>query len=144
MTVHRILGACVFAFVLAGCSNSAPAEPPPGILSAGTAEISIDGANVETTHDVHCTTGETVVTVNTGNDDSGTTSAIDTADGLVVQFAQFRNVGGFTGSYWADLDPEAEAQISGHTFTLSGTANGFHEDNPSARISQPFSIKVAC
>lgn len=146
VTSTRILGVggLTLVLALAACSGTAPAELPPGALSPGTAEVNIDGANVETTHEVHCTRGEAVITIDTGNDESGTTAAVDTSEGLVVQFAQFRNVGGFTGSYWAELGPEAEVELTGQTFTLKGTADGYHENNPSARISQPFSIKAAC
>jgi hypothetical protein len=61
-----------------------------------------------------------------------------------VQFAQIRNLGGFTGSYWAQLGPTADVKATGRTLLMNGTADGFNESNPSARISQPFSIRVAC
>ena len=85
-----------------------------------------------------------VTTITTGDDKSGTTSTIDSSEGLSVRFAEIRNVGGFTGSYMAQLDPAAKAQATGSTFLVTGTANGYNESNPSFRVSGKFSIRVAC
>ncbi|MCT7657091.1 lipoprotein LpqH [Mycobacterium deserti] len=149
MTVSRIrLLAGVFvttaATMLSGCSDPEPAPAPPGSLSNGTAEVTIDGARVDTTHSVRCTSEGAVTTINTGDENAGTTSAVDTSEGMVLQFAQIRDLGGFTGGYWADIDPAAEVEVAGRTFHVNGTANGFNASNPSARITQTFSIRVAC
>jgi hypothetical protein len=61
-----------------------------------------------------------------------------------VQFAQITDVGGFTGSYWAHLGPAAKAEMTGQTFVVTGSATGFNVDNPSARATENFSIRVAC
>jgi len=132
------------AAVIVGCSDPAPVAPPPGGLSAGTAEITINGAKVDTTHDVNCSSEGAVTTINTGDDRSGTTSAVDTSEAASVQFTQIRSLGGFTGSYWAQLDAPAKVEQTGRTFHMNGTAHGFNDSNPSARISQTFSIRVAC
>ncbi|WP_192726482.1 lipoprotein LpqH [Mycobacterium sp. OAS707] len=139
----RLLAGVATAAALAGCSGPAPA-PPTGGLSAGTAEVTVNGTKVNATHDVHCSSQGAVTTINTGDDKSGTTSAVDTSEGASVQFAQIRDLGGFTGSYWAQLDSPAKVEQAGRTFLVNGTANGFNDSNPSARISQTFSIRVAC
>lgn len=144
LSLSRPLAAVAMAVALAGCSDPEPAAQPPGSLTAGTAEVTINGSRVDTTHNVRCTSEGAVTTINTGDDTAGTTSAVDTSEGAAVQFAQIRDLGGFTGSYWADLDPAAEVTLSGRTFLMNGTANGFNNSNPSARISQTFSIRVAC
>ena len=140
----RLVAGIAVTLVVGGCSDPPPAPPPPGTLSAGTAEITINGASVDTTHDVDCTSEGALTTIHTGNDDAGTTAAVDMSEGMTVQFAQIRNLGGFTGSYRAELDPVAEVQQAGRTLLMNGTANGFNASNPSARISQTFSIRVAC
>lgn len=104
----------------------------------------MNDAKADITNHVQCSTEGAVTTIATGDDSSGTTSAVDTSASPVVQFAQIRDVGGFTGSFWAELDPDAEVTITGRTFLVKGKANGFNESNPSARVSQPFSIRVAC
>ncbi len=143
MLSRLLTGVAVMAAV-AGCASPGSATQPPGSLPAGTAEVTIDGAGVDTTHSVRCTSEGAVTTIATGDDRAGTTSAVDTAEGVEVQFAQIRNLGGFTGSYWAQLGPDAKVDITGRTFHLKGTADGFNDRNPSARISQTFSIRVAC
>lgn len=104
----------------------------------------MNDAKVDNTNQVQCSTVGAVTTITTGDDSSGTTAAVDTSDSPVVQFAQLRGVGGFTGGFWAELDPDAEVTVTGRTFLVKGKANGFNECNPSARVSQPFSIRVAC
>lgn len=142
---NRSIAGFAVVGALAGCSGPAPTLPsPPGSLSAGTAEVSVDGTGLGATNDVSCSTAGSVTTMNTGDDNTGTTSAVDTADGLTVRFAEFRNLGGFTGSYWADLGPTADVEMTGITFLITGTATGFDDSNPSARASKTFSIRVAC
>ncbi|GAC1410598.1 MAG: hypothetical protein NVS4B6_28400 [Mycobacterium sp.] len=141
----RLIAVLAVTVALAGCSDQAPAaQSPPGSLSAGTAEVTINGTRADTTHTVHCSSDGAVTTINTGDDKSGTTSAINTSERAVVQFAQFRSLNGFTGSYWAQLGPTAGVNVVGRTFVMNGTADGFNDSNPSARISQTFSIRVAC
>ena len=143
-TYSRLIAGIAVTAALAGCSDPAPATPPRAGLSAGTAEVTIDGTRVDTTHDISCSSDGSVTTINTGDDKSGTTSAVDTSEGVVVQFAQIRNLGGFTGGYRAQLDPAADVKVAGRSFLINGTANGFTDSNPSARISQTFSIRAAC
>jgi hypothetical protein len=140
-----IAGACVLLCTgLAGCSSQEPGPRPAGSLPAGTAEVSIDGEGQGRTYDVSCSTTGSLTTINTGDESSGTTSSIDSVDGLAVQFAEITDVGGFTGSYWADLGPAAKVEMTGGTYLMTGSATGFNAENPSARTTQPFSIRVTC
>ncbi len=93
---------------------------------------------------VSCSTTGALTTINNRDENAGTTSSIDSSDGLAVQFAQITNLGGFTGSYWADLGPSAKAELTGQTYVLSGSATGFDTDKPSFRSTRDFSIRVAC
>ncbi|WP_255413006.1 lipoprotein LpqH [Mycobacterium hubeiense] len=129
---------------VASCSDPEPAARPAGGLPAGTAEVSIGGAGPGTTNAVSCTTTGTLTTINTGDENSGTTSSIDSTEGLTLQYTEITNVGGFTGSYWADLGPAAEVEMTAGTYLMTGSATGFKIDNPSARTSETFSIRVAC
>jgi ipoprotein LpqH len=129
---------------VAGCSSPAPAPPPRGTLPAGTAEVSIKGAATGRTNTVACTVVGPLTTIRTGDDSAGTTSVVDNAHGLTVQSAEISNLGGFTGSYWADLGGTAKVQMTGRTIVMNGTATGFDTGNPSFRTTGEFSIKVAC
>jgi lipoprotein LpqH len=134
----------VSAVVLGGCSSPQPAALPPGSLPPGTAEVRINGTDAGTSHSVRCQTIGAVTAITTGDDSSGSASAIDSSEEPTVQFVKVRNLGGFTGSYWADLDPAGEVRATSNTFVLTGSANGFNESNPSARVSSTYSIRVAC
>lgn len=148
MDSRLVAGAGLGALVLglSGCSSPPPSPPPAGSLPSGTAEVTIDGGEVNKTTAVSCSTEGAITAIVTGGDDSGTTSTVDTSEGLTVQSAQIRNVGGFTGSYLAQLDPKAESEMKviGRTFVVSGTANGLDVDNASFRTAGAFSIRVAC
>ena len=145
MDTRFIAGAAAVAVALTGCSGGEPPRSgPPGSLPPGTAEISLAGAGLGRTDDVSCSSTGSSSTINTGDETAGTTSSVDRSDGLTVQYAQMRNVEGFTGSYWANLGSEAEVAMTQSTFLITGTATGFEENNPRARTSKTFSIRVAC
>jgi hypothetical protein len=140
-----VAGVTLLVLSVAGCADQGSAAPrPAGALPAGTAEASINGAVQGRTNAVSCATTGTVTIVKTGDDSSGTTSSIDSTDGLAVQFVEIRNLGGFTGSHWAGLGPAAEVEMTGGTYRMTGSATGFYADKPSARITQTFAISVAC
>ena len=64
--------------------------------------------------------------------------------GLVAESVSINNVGGFTGSYNAGLGGTAKVTMTGRTYDISGTADGFLTDNPSFRAKGTFAIKVSC
>jgi lipoprotein LpqH len=142
-----VAGACALfvAFGVVGCSDpSPPIQPAAGNLPAGTAQVSVNGNSVGTTHDVSCTTTGPVTTIKTGDDETGSNSTVNSTEGLAVEFAQISDLGGFTGSYWSRLGPAAKVKMTGSTYEITGSAMGFNADNPSARATETFSIRVAC
>jgi len=56
-----------------------------------------------------------------------------------LQFAELRIIGGYSGSYWDQLGPRAEIDVTGATFQSKGTAAGLVEQNPGVRITRAFS-----
>ena len=130
---------------IAGCSSSPPAAPPqPGALPPGTAQTTINDANPATTYNVKCTPAETLTTINTGDPAAGVAVVVDNERNLDVKVVSIRNLGGFTGTYMKDLQGQAEGSMTGKTYTITGIAEGFNTDNPSARNSGTFAIKVSC
>lgn len=69
---------------------------------------------------------------------------VSSADELTVEAVGIRDLGGFTGSYNAGLGGEAKVTMSGRTYEIAGTADGFATDNPSFRTSGTFGIRVSC
>lgn len=129
----------------AGCSSSPPeVTPRPGTLVAGTAKITINGKDAGTTEAVQCVGAGTLTTITTGDSTSGVTAMVSNRDTLKAESVSINNVGGFTGSYNAGLGGTAKVAMTGPTYDITGTADGFATDNPSFRTGGTFAIKVSC
>ena len=69
---------------------------------------------------------------------------------LAPMSVQIRNLGGFTGAFWDGLKSQdglplkAEATVTGNTYTITGTADGYNTDKPNTRATATFQIKAAC
>jgi hypothetical protein len=130
---------------IAGCSSGPPDyKPQPGTLVAGTAQVSVNGQNAGTTEAVDCSSTGPLTTITTGDQTSGITTLVSNQEALTAQAVSINNVGGFTGSYNAGLGGTAKVTMTGRTYDITGTAEGFDTANPSFRTSGTFAIKVAC
>jgi hypothetical protein len=130
---------------IAGCSSGPPDyKPQPGTLVAGTAQVSVNGQNAGTTEAVDCSSTGPLTTITTGDQTSGVTTLVSNQEALTAQAVSINNVGGFTGSYNAGLGGTAKVTMTGRTYDITGTAEGFDTANPSFRTSGTFAIKVAC
>ncbi|MBI5338997.1 MAG: lipoprotein LpqH [Mycolicibacterium rufum] len=139
-----MVGAAALAAV-AGCSSSPPDyRPPADQLVAGTAQVTVNGQDVGTTDAVQCTPAGTMMTISTGDAGSGVSAVVSNADALTVRAVGIRDLGGFTGSYNEGLGGKAAVTMSGRTYDITGTADGFATDNPSFRTSGTFAIRVSC
>ena len=135
----------VAAAALAGCSSPPPEyQPPPGALIAGTAQVTVNGQNVGTTDSVQCDSAGTLMIMKTGDDASGISAMVASDDELVVREVGILDLGGFTGSYNQGLGDEATVTMTGRTYDIQGTADGFETDNPSFRTTGNFQIKISC
>jgi ipoprotein LpqH len=106
--------------------------------------VTVNGQNIGTTEAVQCTPAGSLTTISTGDQTSGITTLVSNKDELTTEAVSINNVGGFTGSYNAGLGGTAKVTMTGRTYDISGTADGFNTDNPSFRTSGTFAIKVAC
>src|SRR5882757_4308732 len=130
--------------VLAGCSSPPPAKPQPGTLVVGTAAVTVNDVDAGSTDAVACTAAGALTTITTGDAQSGVTALVSNKDELTAESVSINNLGGFTGSYNAGLGGEATVTMTGRTYDITGTADGFATDNPSFRTNGTFTIKVAC
>lgn len=130
----------------AACSSEPKAAPlPEGALAAGTAQITVDGRDGGTTHDVQCSAMGFQTAITTGNDTSGTTALISGGGELTAESVGIRDVAGFTGNYNAGLgEAAAEVTMTGPTFVISGTATGFRTDAASFTADGKFTLRVSC
>lgn len=132
------------ALVLTACSSPPDYHPAPGTLVAGTAHVTINGADAGTTEAVTCNSTGWLTTITTGDSTAGVTALISNRDELAAQSVSINNLGGFTGSYNDGLGGSAEVTMKDRTYYISGTADGFDTDNPSFRKTGTFAVKVAC
>jgi ipoprotein LpqH len=141
----RLLTTAAVTLALAGCSSGPPEyEPAPGTLVAGTAQVTVNGQDAGTTEAVQCDSTGPLTTITTGDQASGVTAMVSNQDELVAETVTIRDLGGFTGSYNAGLGGDAEVTMTGRTYDITGTADGFKTDSPSFRASGTFAIKVSC
>lgn len=139
------MAGAVAVAAVAGCSSSPPDyRPPPGQLVAGTAQVTVNGQDAGTTEAVQCTPAGTMTTITTGDAASGVSAVVTSTDELTVRAVGIRDLSGFTGSYNDGLGGKASVTMSGRTYDITGTADGFVTDNPSFRTSGTFAIKVSC
>jgi ipoprotein LpqH len=139
------VAAAAAAVAVAGCSSGPPDyKPGPGTLVAGTAQVTVNGQNIGTTEAVQCTAAGPLTTITTGDQASGVTALISNKDDLIADAVGINNVGGFTGSYNRGLGGDSKVTMTGRTYDITGTADGFDTANPSFRTSGTFAIKVAC
>jgi ipoprotein LpqH len=138
--------AAVAALTIGGCAAcaSGQAATEEQGLPPGTAKITIDGAEVPTTHAVECAPAEQAfTTITTGDGSAGTTMMVSNAGKLTVEFVRIRNLNGFSGDYNRGLGDEATVGLSGTTYQISGVAHGFGPSSPEP-TNVPFTIKLAC
>lgn len=147
----RVLSAALASMSggLLACSLVACSSPPqpttqPGELRAGMSEVSIAGQPLVSSELVRCSPAGAQTTIVTGKEGEGAIATIDSTDGLTARSVQFRNVDGFTGSYWQGLGDAPTVVQQGRIYEIEGSAMGFDAKNPSARILQRYSIRVAC
>jgi len=131
------------AGILVGCS--APVRPlAADALEPGTAVIVVGDSDPERTTAVHCVAAGPLTTIAMGDEKSGMTTVVSTADGLSAKSVQINSVAGFTGSAYPDLIGRVDVALVGGTYSISGAADGSNADAPSFTASRPFSFRVAC
>jgi ipoprotein LpqH len=130
---------------VAGCSAQAhSAGPALGALGAGTARITVNDQELGQTDAVRCLVTPPLLTIVTGDANSGSTTVVSSDGLLAAESVQIRNLDGFTGSYNANLMGHGQVKITESTYSITGDADGFSTGNDSLPANRTFSIKVAC
>jgi ipoprotein LpqH len=130
--------AAVLAVGAAGCSS------PPAALGGTTAKVTINGESTGGPHPVVCQQTGWLWNIKSANEDKGFSAFLDTGDRVSVQSVDFRDFGGFTGTFWKDRLGDAEVEGTGGRFTITGSANGSFTKNPSNEVDATFRIEANC
>ena len=126
------------AAAAAGCS------PPPAALGATTAKVTIDGKSTGDAHAVVCSQTGWMWNIKTPGEPTTLTAFLNTDGEVSVQSVDFRDFGGFTGTFWQGRVGEAEVTGRGGKFTIDGSADGSFKDNPSNAVTATFHIEANC
>jgi lipoprotein LpqH len=136
-TRHIAVTVAVLAVGLAGCGAK------PAALGGTTAKVTIDGKDTGNPHPVTCSQTGWAWTIETPDKAKGFTAVLDTGDNVAVKSVDFRDFGGFSGTYWNDIG-KAEVTGAGGKYTITGAADGNFSDNPSKEVTATFRIEAHC
>jgi ipoprotein LpqH len=138
MQTRHITVAAALVVGLAGCGGQPPA------LGGATANVSIDGRDTGNPHVVLCSQTGWSWIIETPDKGKGFSAVIDTGDTITARSVDFRDFGGFTGTFWADNIGKAEATGVGGKYTITGSVDGSYTDNPSNAVTATFRIEADC
>lgn len=122
----------------AGCSTPEPA------LGGTTATVTIDGNDTGGAHPVRCHQSGWSWYIETPEEQNGFTAVLETDGPASPRTVDFRDFGGFTGTYWADNIGEAEVTGANGKYTITGTADGNFTDDPGDAAVAQFRIETDC
>jgi hypothetical protein len=106
--------------------------------------VTINNRALPATTAVKCAPIGSLTTITTGDPAAGVTALVSNETGLTAKSVSINDLGGFTGSYMDGLDGKTDVRMTGETYIIRGTADGFDTDNPSMRATGTFAIQVAC
>lgn len=134
------------ALAVAACSTGYDA------LGTQTAHVLVNGDQVAVPTRVTCDQVQWVWFIASVEESPGFTAQVRTGDTVAARLVRLENLGGFTGSSWnasvmAPSTPSgvgADAEVSDGTFTITGTAMGFYQDDPAEIATATFEIRTDC
>ncbi len=133
-----LAAAAVLVAVVAGCST------PPAALGNHDAKVMINGKATNALQPVTCNQTGRSWTIATVDKEPGFTATIELGDSVTAQAVEIRNLGNFTGTFWADNLGKAQAKVSQGKFSVSGEAQGAFADKPNQSTTATFDITTTC
>ena len=106
--------------------------------------MTIDGQSTGGPHAVPLFPNRVVVDHRDPGRGEGFHRGLDTGDTVTAQSVDFRDFGGFTGTYWKGDIGDAEVSGAGGKYTINGSADGSFTDNPSNAVTATFRIEADC
>jgi len=137
----RHLTAAVLGCVVAGLTGCSTPEPA---LGGTTATVTIDGNDAGGVHAVRCRQTGTSWYIETPEKDRGFTAVLASEESMTAKSVEFRDLGGFTGNFWADNIGEAQVTGSNGKYTITGVADGNFADKPLDAATAKFRIQTSC
>ncbi len=121
-------------------------------LGTHTAHVLVNGNEVAEQPRVSCEQAQWVWFIDSLQENPGFTAQVRTGDAVTARLVRIENLGGFTGSSWnatvtapsTPSDVATNAEIVDGTFTITGTAMGFYQDDPAETATASFEIRTDC
>jgi lipoprotein LpqH len=138
-------GAAIAVAALAGCSsnNSSPAGSSSG---PSAVKVRVDGQDQNVSGAVQCIIGGGYFTILVGRP-GGIGAVMTDANPPVVQSVGLGTVNGLNFVLAGALARGGNAQVTknGKSYTITGTANGYDDNNPSLQpVAKPFEMDATC
>jgi hypothetical protein len=132
------VAAAVLVAGVAGCGGQ------PAALGSTTAKVTINGTDTGGKHVVNCSQTGWSWIIETPDKAKGFTAVVDTGANLTAQRVDFRDLGGFTGSYWLGNIGKADVSSTGGKYTITGSVDGSFTDTPTKTVTATFRIEANC
>lgn len=134
------LALIALAFAATGCSRSFEA------LGTHTASVSVGGRQVAEHPRISCRQVQWQWFIETLEESPGFRAQVHTGRMVDADLIRFDDVAGFTGSAWDDAGTPvtADATLVDGTFTITGTATGYFDNDPGETTTTPFEIRTDC
>lgn len=139
---HRHFQLAVVAGV-AALGGAACSTPEPA-LGGATATVTIDGRDTGGEHAVRCHQSSWTWYIETLEQKRGFAAVLQTDGEVWASSVEFRDFGGFTGSFWADHIGQARVTGRDGSYTIIGSAHGSFADDPGDAVSADFRIEADC
>ena len=128
-----------------GCaSRPTTLQPKPGVLTPGTARLTINGVDAVTTNAVQCSTTDHLTTITIGDDPAVATAMVSNARQPTALSVRIHDPKGFTGTYSDGLGGSAQVTMEESTYQIEGTAEGLTSGGPSGLSREKFELRVSC
>ncbi|MFY1621220.1 lipoprotein LpqH [Micromonospora sp. WMMD736] len=138
MPVKPLAAAGLVVIGLAGCAVPAPA------VGTRTAELSVGGDGATATQPVSCSQTGWMWILESFAEEPGFTAVLRSGLDGAADSVQLRDIGGFTGAYWAGTTGSGEVNIEEGVFTVSGEAEGYFAEDPTDRVTVPYRVTARC
>jgi hypothetical protein len=140
-TRHFIAAAAIGSAVMLGMTGCSTPEPA---LGGTTAKVTIDGNDTGGPIDVRSHQTGWTWYIETPEKKNGFTAVLETDGPVTPRSVDFRGVGGFTGTYWAENIGDAEVTGANGKYTITGSAEGNFTDAPNKAVTAKFRIQADC
>jgi hypothetical protein len=133
------------AVVLAVAAGTPACSTGHRALGTHAARMVIDGEQVGFEPPVRCEQIRWVWFIDTLPQTPGFSAQIKTGSTVEAQLVRIDGLGGFTGTAWdGGRGTEVDATLVDGTFTITGTALGFHHTDPAETATADFEIRTDC